>query len=59
MYDKDRCATATPQQFAGWMVNVIVKLIGKWQTPDGSASGLNLMATDILSASVPLLSSTL
>ena len=47
VYDKDKCATATPQQFAGWMVNVIVKLIGKWQTPDGSASGLNLLATDI------------
>ena len=47
MYDKDKCATATPQQLTGWMVNVIVKLIGKWQTPDGSASGLNLLATDI------------
>ena len=47
MYDKDKCATATPQQLAGWMVNVIVKLIGKSQTPDGSASGLNLLATDI------------
>ena len=45
--DKDKCATAAPLKYAGWMVNVIVKLIGKWQTPDGSASGLNLQATDI------------
>ncbi len=47
VYDKDKCATATPQQFTVWMVNVIVKLIGQFQTPDGSASGLNLLATDI------------
>ena len=47
LYDKDRCTAATPLKYAGWMVNVIVKLIGKWQTPDGSASGLNLQATDI------------
>ena len=47
VYDKDKCATATPQQIPGWVVNVLVKLIGKWQTPDGSAAGLNLLATDI------------
>ena len=47
VFDKDRCATATPLKFSGWMCNVLVKLIGKWQTPDGSASGLNLQATDI------------
>ena len=27
--------------------NVLVKLIGKWQTPDGGAAGLNLQATDL------------
>ena len=47
VFDKDRCATAAPLKFSGWMCNVLVKLIGKWQTPDGSASGLNLQATDI------------
>ena len=43
LFDKDRCTTAAPQL----VVNVLVKLIGKWQTPDGSASGLNLQATDV------------
>ena len=47
VFDKDRCTTNKPPKFAGWMCNVLVKLIGKWQTPDGSASGLNLQATDI------------
>ena len=47
VFDKDRCATDTPPKFAGWMCHVLVKLIGKWQTPDGSASGLNLQATDM------------
>ena len=47
VFDKDRRTTDTPPKFAGWMCNVLVKLIGKWQTPDGSASGLNLQATDI------------
>jgi len=34
-------------KYANWTCNVIVKLIGKWQTPDGNACGLNLQATDI------------
>ena len=47
VYDKDKLATAAPQQWSGWVVNVLVKLIGKWQSPDGSAAGLNLQATDV------------
>ena len=47
VFDSDRCATSAPQKFAGWTCNALVKLIGKWQTPDGGASGLNLQATDI------------
>ena len=47
VFDSDRCTTSAPQKFAGWTCNVLVKLIGKWQTPDGGASGLNLQATDI------------
>ena len=47
MFDKDRRVTTTPAQFAGLVCNVLVKLIGKWQTPDGSAMGLNLQATDV------------
>ena len=47
VFDKDGCTTAAPHKYAGWVVNVLVKLIGKWQTPDGSASGLNLQATDV------------
>ena len=47
VFDKDRCTTGTPPKFAGWICNVLVKLIGKWQTPDGGALGLNLQATDI------------
>ena len=47
VFDKDRHATDTPPKFAGLVCNVLVKLIGKWQTPDGSASGLNLQATDM------------
>ena len=47
VFDKDRRTTDKPPKFAGWMCNVLVKLIGKWQTPDGSASGLNLQATDV------------
>ncbi len=47
-FDKDRrdCATP-PTRFSGLVCNVLVKLIGKWQTPDGSAMGLNLQATDV------------
>ena len=47
VYDKDKLAIAAPQQWSGWVVNVLVKLIGKWQSPDGSAAGLNLQATDV------------
>ena len=47
LFDKDKCTVAAPHKYAGWMCNVLVKLIGKWQTPDGSASGLNLQATDL------------
>ena len=47
VYDKDRRATTTPPRFAGLVCNALVKLIGKWQTPDGSATGLNLQATDV------------
>ena len=46
-FDTDRRACATPTRFAGMYCNVLVKLIGKWQTPDGSAMGLNLQATDV------------
>ncbi len=54
-FDKDRRTCATPTHFAGLICNVLVKLIGKWQTPDGSAMGLKLQATDvqILRASEP------
>ena len=47
LFDKDKCTVAAPHKYAGWMCNVVIKLIGKWQTPDGGASGLNLQATDI------------
>ena len=47
VFDKDWRTTDKPPKFAGWMCNVLVKLIGKWQTPDGSACGLNLQATDV------------
>ena len=47
LYDKDRRAIEAPLKYANWTCNVIVKLIGKWQTPDGNACGLNLQATDI------------
>ena len=47
VFDQDRRTTTTPLQFAGLVCNVLVKLIGKWQTPDGSATGLNLQATDV------------
>ena len=47
VFDKDRHATKTPPKFAGSVCNVLVKLIGTWQAPDGSASGLNLQATDM------------
>ena len=46
-FDKDKRVTRTPALFAGLVCNVLVKLIGKWQTPDGSAMGLNLQATDV------------
>ena len=42
VFDKDRRATSTPPKFAGWTCNVLGKLIGKLQTPDGGASGLKL-----------------
>ena len=45
LFDKDRCIVAPPDKYAGWTCNVVIKLCGKWQT--GSASGLNLQATDI------------
>ena len=47
IFDKDKRTTATPPKFAGLVCNVLVKLIGKWQVPDGSAAGLNLQATDL------------
>ena len=47
LYDKDRRSIEPPLKYANWTCNVIVKLIGKWQTPDGNACGLNLQATDI------------
>ena len=47
VFDKDRCIAATHLKFSGWMCNFLVKLIRKWQTPDGSALGLNLQAADI------------
>ena len=47
LFDKDKCTVAAPHKYAGWMCNVVIKLIGKWQTPDGGASGLNLQATDL------------
>ncbi len=45
LFDKDRCIVAPPDKYAGWTCTAVVKLSGKWQT--GSASGLNLQATDI------------
>ena len=47
VFDKDKRTTVTPPKFAGLVCNVLVKLIGKWQTPDGGAAGLNLEATDL------------
>ena len=47
VYDKDRRTVEAPLKYANWTCNVIVKLIGKWQTPDGNACGLNLQATDV------------
>ena len=47
VFDKDRNAIAAPEAWSGWGVNVIVKLMGRWQTPDGSGSGLMLQATDV------------
>ena len=47
VFDSNRCATSAPQKFAGWTCNALVKLIGRWRTQDGGASGLNLQATDI------------
>ena len=46
-FDKDRCHYATPTKWSGLHCNVLIKLIGKWQTPDGSAMGLNLQVTDV------------
>ena len=46
VFDSNRCATSA-QKFAGWTCNALVKLIGRWRTQDGGASGLNLQATDI------------
>ncbi len=47
VYDKERRTVEAPLKYANWTCNVIVKLIGKWQTPDGNACGLNLQATDV------------
>ena len=47
VFDKDRRTTDTPPKFAALVCNVLVKLIGKWHTPDGNAAGLNLQATDV------------
>ena len=47
VFDKDKRTADPPPKFAGLVCNVLVKLIGKWQTPDGSAAGLNLQATDL------------
>ena len=47
VFDKDKRTTVTPPKLAGLVCNVLVKLIGKWQTPDGGAAGLNLQATDL------------
>ena len=47
VYDKDRRLCTAPPKYAGLVCNVLVKLIGKWQTPDVSATGLNLQATDV------------
>ena len=47
VYDKDRRLCTAPPKYAGLVCNVLVKLIGKWQTPDGGAAGLNLQATDL------------
>ena len=47
VYDKDRRTIEAPLKYANWTCNVLIKLIGKWQTPDGNACGLNLQATDI------------
>ena len=47
VYDKERRTVEAPLKYANWTCNVLIKLIGKWQTPDGNACGLNLQATDI------------
>ena len=47
VFDKDRHVCTLPAKFGGLVCNVLVKLIGKWQTPDGSAMGLNLQMTDV------------
>ena len=47
VYDKERRTIEAPLKYANWTCNVLIKLIGKWQTPDGNACGLNLQATDI------------
>ncbi len=47
VFDNDRRTIDAPPKYANWMCNVLVKLIGKWQTPDGNACGLNLQATDV------------
>ncbi len=50
IFDKDKRTTATsatPSKFAELICNVLVKLIGRWQKPDGGAAGLNLRAIDL------------
>ena len=47
VFDKDKRVVATPPKFAGLVCNVLIKLIGRWHTPDGGATGLNLQATDL------------
>ena len=47
VFDKDKRLVATPPKLAGVVCNVLINLIGKWHTPDGGATGLNLQATDL------------
>ena len=47
VFDKDKRTAVTPPKFAGLVCNALVKLIGKWQTPDGGAADLILQSTDL------------
>ena len=44
-YDDAKRKTDHPERWSGWVVNVVVKLIGAWKSPE--SSGLSLQATDI------------